>query len=143
MQTNLIGSLILALLVAVAWIATTRHSAPELGRTLASTRAGFTACPGVTRHSLATFAEAERKPIRQKFEGRIVGDGMQKSRTVRVERLVRHPKYHKRMRLSKNFIVDDPTESTEVGDVVQIASIKPMSKRKAFEIVEVVRKVKK
>eukprot|EP00466_Bigelowiella_natans_P006855 jgi/Bigna1/52653/estExt_Genewise1Plus.C_100068 len=142
MQTNLIGSLFLALLVAVAWIATS-NTTPELARALTTSRAGFTACPRVTRHSMATFAEAEKKPIRQRFEGRIVGDGMQRSRTVRVERLVRHPKYHKRMRLSKNYVVDDPTESTEVGDVVQIASIKPMSKRKSFEIVEVVRKVKK
>eukprot|EP00471_Norrisiella_sphaerica_P003809 CAMPEP_0184478114 /NCGR_PEP_ID=MMETSP0113_2-20130426/231_1 /TAXON_ID=91329 /ORGANISM="Norrisiella sphaerica, Strain BC52" /LENGTH=116 /DNA_ID=CAMNT_0026855793 /DNA_START=113 /DNA_END=463 /DNA_ORIENTATION=+ len=102
-------------------------------------RANFAARPCV-----ATFAEAaERKPIRQRFEGRVVGDGMVRSRTVRVERLVRHPKYHKRMRLSKNYVVDDPLEQSEVGDIVEIASMKPMSKKKTFEITEIVRKVKK
>eukprot|EP00472_Partenskyella_glossopodia_P006346 CAMPEP_0197524154 /NCGR_PEP_ID=MMETSP1318-20131121/8905_1 /TAXON_ID=552666 /ORGANISM="Partenskyella glossopodia, Strain RCC365" /LENGTH=108 /DNA_ID=CAMNT_0043077037 /DNA_START=153 /DNA_END=479 /DNA_ORIENTATION=- len=99
--------------------------------------------PRCVRPSFAVRAEAAAAPrpvIRQNFEGRVISDKMMKSAVVRVERLVKHPKYHKRMRLSKNFIVDDPENAAEIGDTVRIGSIKPKSKTKSFEIMEVVRK---
>merc|ERR1712023_389362 len=89
------------LLVAVAWFSSARAT-PTVGASIT----GFARSP-CTMRSTAVFAEEPRK-IRQVLEGRVISDKMDKSRTVRVERLVRHPKYHKRMRLSKNYIVHDP-----------------------------------
>eukprot|EP00469_Lotharella_globosa_P018314 CAMPEP_0167814550 /NCGR_PEP_ID=MMETSP0112_2-20121227/2486_1 /TAXON_ID=91324 /ORGANISM="Lotharella globosa, Strain CCCM811" /LENGTH=153 /DNA_ID=CAMNT_0007713785 /DNA_START=12 /DNA_END=473 /DNA_ORIENTATION=+ len=126
------GLLLGLLLVAVAWFSSAR-STPTVGASIT----GFARSP-CTMRSTAVFAEPRK--IRQVLEGRVISDKMDKSRTVRVERLVRHPKYHKRMRLSKNYIVHDPLEQTEEGDLVRIGARSPVSKRKTFEVVDVVRK---
>uniref|UniRef100_A0A7S0CPM0 Small ribosomal subunit protein uS17c n=1 Tax=Amorphochlora amoebiformis TaxID=1561963 RepID=A0A7S0CPM0_9EUKA len=144
-RSSVLGGILIALLVVAAWVFTyptdTRLGAGITARSLASrpciVRPSFAARSTVG----ATEAEpAVRKPIRQVFEGRVVSDNLDKSVVVRVERFVKHPKYHKRVRLSKNYIVHDPDNTAETGDRVKISSIAPVSKRKAFEVKEITRK---
>jgi small subunit ribosomal protein S17 len=69
---------------------------------------------------------------------KVVSRKMEGAAVVEVERVVKHPAYNKRIRRRKKYLVHDPLGVKE-GDKVSIESIKPMSKKKRFKIVEVVK----
>jgi len=73
---------------------------------------------------------------RRRLTGKVVSIKMQKSATVRVERLVKHARYHKYIRRCKNYTVHDENDSAQLGDVVVIEECRPLSKRKHFVIVQ-------
>lgn len=58
---------------------------------------------------------------------------------VRVDRMVNHPKYGKRFRVSKNYAVHDPINQTHIGDSVSIVEMKPISKTKTWRLVNVLK----
>lgn len=70
--------------------------------------------------------------------GKVISKKMDKSVVVEVERFVIHPMYKKRLRRKKKYLVNDTLGVVE-GDKVSIISIKPISKRKRFKIVEVLK----
>ncbi len=69
------------------------------------------------------------------LRGTVVKAAMQDTCTVAVERYVKHPKYKKYMRLTKKYLVHDAGNTAHVGDKVEIKEIRPISKRKRFELV--------
>mgnify|MGYP000005628354 FL=1 len=69
------------------------------------------------------------------LRGKVVASKMQDTITVAVERYVKHPKYKKYLRRTKKFLVHDAGNTAQVGDVVDIKEIRPMSKRKHFALV--------
>lgn len=73
--------------------------------------------------------------IRRTLRGKVVSTKMQDTITVAVERYVKQPKYKKFMRRTKKFLVHDAGNTAKEGQVVDIREIRPMSKRKHFEIV--------
>lgn len=70
--------------------------------------------------------------------GKVISKKMDNSVVVEVERFVIHPMYKKRLRRKKKYLVDDALGVVE-GDKVSIVSTKPISKRKRFKIVEVLK----
>jgi small subunit ribosomal protein S17 len=76
---------------------------------------------------------------RKTLEGVVVSDKMNKTRTVRVSRSVRHPFYEKIMKKSKKFHAHDENNEAREGDVVEIASTRPLSKLKRWRIVRIVK----
>jgi small subunit ribosomal protein S17 len=72
--------------------------------------------------------------------GRVVSDKMNKTITVLVERRVKHPVYGKFMRKSTKLHAHDENNECKEGDVVMIAECRPISKSKAWTLVEVVEK---
>lgn len=70
------------------------------------------------------------------LHGVVVKSAMKDTATVAVERYVKHPKYQKFMRKTKKFLVHDAGNEVAVGTKVAIREVKPMSKRKHFEIVK-------
>ena len=72
---------------------------------------------------------------RRTLRGTVIASKMQDTITVAVERYVKHPKYKKFMRRTKKFLVHDAGTTAKVGTVVDIREIRPMSKRKHFELV--------
>ena len=72
--------------------------------------------------------------------GVVVSDRMNKSRVVVVERLVRHPAYHKIMRRRARFMCHDEANVSRVGDRVLIRQTRPLSARKRWMLVEVLKK---
>ena len=72
---------------------------------------------------------------RRTLRGTVIASKMQDTITVAVERYVKHPKYKKFMRRTKKFLVHDAGNTAKVGTVVDIREIRPMSKRKHFELV--------
>jgi small subunit ribosomal protein S17 len=75
---------------------------------------------------------------RKERVGLIVSDKADKTVTVAVEALVRHPMYKKRVRRSKKFIVHDEANEARVGDTVRIIETRPLSARKRWRLANVI-----
>ena len=69
--------------------------------------------------------------------GRVVSNKMQKSVTVSVERLVKHPAYGKFIRRTTKIMAHDEESTCRIGDTVAIVECRPISKRKSWRVVEV------
>jgi small subunit ribosomal protein S17 len=69
------------------------------------------------------------------LRGKVVASKMMDTCTVAVERYVMHPKYKKYMRRTKKFLVHDKGNTAKVGETVDIREVRPISKRKSFELV--------
>lgn len=76
---------------------------------------------------------------RKTMEGVVVSDKMDKTRVVRVTRSVAHAFYGKVMTRSSKFHVHDAGNESHQGDVVTIASTRPLSKLKRWRLVRVVK----
>ena len=76
------------------------------------------------------------------FEGVVVSDTMAKTIVVRVDRIVMHPKYKKRYRVSKRYKVHDETNAHKVGTTVQFVECRPLSKEKRWRVVDSARERK-
>ena len=70
--------------------------------------------------------------------GKVISKKMDNTVVVEVERFVIHPLYKKRLRRKKKYLVEDTLGVVE-GDNVSIEATKPISKRKRFKIVEVLK----
>ena len=71
------------------------------------------------------------------LSGKIVSDKMDKSITVQVERRVKHPVYGKIMTKSSKIKAHDEKNDARLGDVVTIAECAPISKYKAWKLVNI------
>ena len=83
---------------------------------------------------------SEKQSSNRVLQGRVIGDKMDKTITVRVERQVKHPIYGKYIRLSTKMHVHDEANECAVGDDVEIEQCRPMSKNKSWRLVKVVAK---
>ena len=72
--------------------------------------------------------------------GLVVSSKMQKTITVRVERLVKHPKYGKYVRRTTKVLAHDEQGEGREGDIVDIAECRRLSARKAWRLVRVVKR---
>jgi small subunit ribosomal protein S17 len=70
--------------------------------------------------------------------GRVVGDKMQKTAVVLVERLRRHPRYGKVVNVRKKFYAHDEANTCKVGDLVRIVEARPHSKTKRWVVEEII-----
>jgi small subunit ribosomal protein S17 len=75
---------------------------------------------------------------RKERVGLVVSDRPEKTVTVSVETLVRHPMYKKRVRRSKRFMVHDEGNEARVGDTVRIIETRPISARKRWRLANIV-----
>jgi small subunit ribosomal protein S17 len=82
-------------------------------------------------------AETNGNDTVRRTVGRVLSNKMQKSVTVAVERLVRHPVYGKFIRRTTKIMAHDEDGTCREGDVVAISECRPISKRKAWRVVEV------
>ena len=71
---------------------------------------------------------------RKSREGVVVSDTMQKTRVVRIERVFRHPKYERVVRMSKKLKAHDEANASRVGDRVLIEETRPLSREKRWRI---------
>jgi small subunit ribosomal protein S17 len=74
--------------------------------------------------------------------GVVTSDKMTKTVVVRVDRLIKHPKYRRYVRRKKQFMAHDELGST-IGDKVKIVETRPLSARKRWRVVEIVQKAAK
>ncbi len=66
--------------------------------------------------------------------GIVVSDAMDKTVVVNVRRRVKHPRYHKYVRLNKRFMAHDERNECRVGDRVLICESRPLSRRKRWRV---------
>ena len=71
------------------------------------------------------------------LSGKIVSDKMDKSITVQAERRVKHPVYGKIMTKSSKIKAHDEKNDARLGDMVTIAECAPISKHKAWKLVNI------
>jgi small subunit ribosomal protein S17 len=76
------------------------------------------------------------------LQGIVTSDKMQKSRVIKIERLVKDPTYKKYLRRTTKLMCHDETNMSQVGDKVLIEASRPLSARKRFNIVKVIEKAK-
>jgi small subunit ribosomal protein S17 len=90
----------------------------------------------------ATGSEAPRTSRRAEKVGIVASDKMEKTVVVRVDRLVRHPKYRRYVRRTSKFMAHNEKGAT-VGDKVRIVETRPLSAHKRWRVVEIIQKAEK
>ena len=75
---------------------------------------------------------------RKTREGVVVSDAMQKTRVVKIERVYRHPRYQRVVRMAKKLKAHDEANESKVGDRVLIEETRPLSKEKRWRIRSIV-----
>jgi small subunit ribosomal protein S17 len=76
----------------------------------------------------------KRRGTRRTLIGTVISDQMEKTVVVRVERLVRDPRYAKYVRRYSRFMAHDEGNDCRVGDRVCIIEHRPLSKRKRWKV---------
>ena len=74
--------------------------------------------------------------------GVVSSDKMMKTVSVRVDRIVKHPKYRRYVRRTSKFMAHDEMGAT-IGDKVRIVETRPLSARKRWRVVEIIQKAAK
>jgi small subunit ribosomal protein S17 len=87
----------------------------------------------------AEESKVEAKGART-LTGRVVSTKMQKTVAVEIERLVKHGVYGKFIRRTTKLLAHDEKGESHDGDLVKIAPCRPMSRRKSWQLVEVLEK---
>ena len=76
---------------------------------------------------------------KQSLVGKVFSAKMDKTVNVRVSREIPHPIYRKRIKKYKNYLAHIGSVSANEGDIVKITSIRPISKKKRWQISEVLK----
>ncbi len=80
----------------------------------------------------------EKNKVRRTIVGHVVSDKMDKTVSVAIERLIKHPVYGKYIRRTSKVMAHDATNECKEGDRVAISECRPISKNKAWEVVNVI-----
>lgn len=80
----------------------------------------------------------EKDKVRRTIVGHVVSDKMDKTVSVAIERLIKHPVYGKYIRRTSKVMAHDATNECKEGDRVAISECRPISKNKAWEVVNVI-----
>ena len=81
---------------------------------------------------------SEKDKNARSTSGIVISNKMDKTVTVLVERLEKHPLYKKYVRKSTKLHAHDEANECNEGDTVQIEECRPMSKSKSWRVIEVV-----
>ncbi len=76
----------------------------------------------------------------KELTGEVVSDKLNTTRTVLIKVVKMHPLYKKRFIVKKKFYAHDAENSTKTWDIVKIREVKPISRMKRWNIVEIISK---
>jgi len=77
---------------------------------------------------------------RKKLVGTVISNRMNKTAVVLVERLTKHAMYNKYVRRRAKYMAHDASDSCGIGDKVRIIECRPISKKKRWQIVDILEK---
>lgn len=80
--------------------------------------------------------------LRKSRVGVVVSDKMDKTIVVAIEHRVKHPLYKKIVKHTKKFKAHDELNEARIGDKVEIAETRPLSKDKCWRLVSIIEKAK-
>jgi len=86
------------------------------------------------------MAEEKTEKHKQTKTGTVVSNKMQKTVVVAVENLVQHGMYRKYIKRTSKFLAHAEQPNVNVGDRVIIEETRPMSKRKRWNVREILEK---
>ena len=81
---------------------------------------------------------SEEKKSERTITGLVVSDKMDKTVSVAIERLIKHPVYGKFMRRTTKVLAHDANNECKPGDRVAISECRPISKNKSWSVVNVI-----
>ncbi len=82
--------------------------------------------------------EAKATKGKRTVTGFVVSDKADKTISVKIERLIKHPVYGKYIRRTTKVLAHDENNECKSGDRVTISECRPVSKNKAWQVVGVV-----
>ena len=83
---------------------------------------------------------SQERNERKVYRGKVVSDKMDKTIVVESDSRTQHPKYGKRLTVSKRYKAHDENNEARLGDKVLIAETRPLSKDKRWRVVEILEK---
>lgn len=81
---------------------------------------------------------SEEQKVKRTIVGRVVSDKMDKTVSVAIERLIKHPVYGKYIRRTTKVLAHDAENACKPGDRVAISECRPVSKSKSWAVVNIV-----
>ena len=69
--------------------------------------------------------------------GRVLSNKMDKTITIAVERMVKHPFYGRYVRRTTKLMAHDAEQTCKIGDIVRVTEVRPLSKNKRWRLMEV------
>ena len=84
-----------------------------------------------------TEKSTQEQKVLRTVTGEVVSSKMDKTASVSISRVVKHPLYGKYIRRTTKILVHDEDNACKEGDVVSIAECRPFTKRKAWRVVEI------
>ncbi|MBU0727273.1 30S ribosomal protein S17 [Patescibacteria group bacterium] len=81
----------------------------------------------------------ERKRQSQSLTGEVVSTKMADTVVVKVTRKVKHPLYGKYIKIYKKHFAHIGSIEPKLGDFVRISSVRPISKKKHWQVSEIIR----
>lgn len=82
----------------------------------------------------------EQTSTNKTIMGKVISNKMNKTIVVKIERKVKHPLYGKYVRRFTKMYAHDEENACNIGDLVVIQQMRPLSKLKRWKLVEVVKK---
>jgi len=82
--------------------------------------------------------KASDEKARRTVVGRVVSNKMDKSVSVAIERLIKHPVYGKYIRRTSKVMAHDAENECNEGDRVAISECRPISKNKSWQVVNII-----
>ena len=74
--------------------------------------------------------------------GKVISDKMDKTVTVSVTELVKHPLYGRFVKKSRKFSAHDENNECGYGDTIEIMETRPLSKTKRWRVSKMIEKAK-
>lgn len=87
-----------------------------------------------------TTSKSNPRGLRRLEVGVVTSDKADKSCTVVIANLMKHPLYGKYIGRRTKLAVHDPRNEAKVGDQVEVTPCRPISKTKRWRLVRVVKK---
>jgi len=81
----------------------------------------------------------ERKS-RKVYTGEVLSNKMDKSIVVVISKRMKHPLYQKYVTKRYKLMAHDEKNEAKIGDLVKVQETRPLSSRKRFRLVEIVKK---
>lgn len=81
---------------------------------------------------------SQQQPSNRTLSGRVISNKMNKTITVLVERRVQHPIYGKFITRSTKVHAHDEDNQCQIGDRVTVQQSRPLSKTKAWRLLNII-----
>jgi len=81
---------------------------------------------------------SEENKVQRTILGHVVSDKMDKTVSVAVERLIKHPVYGKYIRRTTKVLAHDAANECKAGDRVTISECRRISRNKSWAVVNIV-----